>query len=271
MPPVLRNSDKNEVDCMHTESPMLHTLSARVEKLERQNRRMRCAGLLVLALLTSALIIAQVKTAKIAPPKAVKSLEAGKFILQDGRGQKRAELGLFADRPLLVLYDATSNPALSVGVEQDGAGLTIYDNQSDNAVTLNYGANGPALSLYTGGTKRLNVSVTRQGPAIGLLGRKSEAKAALGLTAGDLAFLHLFGEGEHGGAQLLAAPDRTVLRFFDPSDRARAVLGIVDKDSAPGLVLNDSDGNARSILMLNPEGPGLEFFDKNHVRIWSAK
>jgi hypothetical protein len=246
-------------------------LSARVEKLERQNRRMRCGGALVLIVLTSAFVMAQVKNAKMAPPKAVKSVEAGKFILQDGRGAKRAELGLFADRPVLVFYDDASNPALSVGVESEGTGLTIYDNQSEKAVAVNYGANGPVLSLFNRGMKRLNLSVTGQGPAVGLLGRKGEAKAALGLTAEDSSFLHLFGQGERGGAQLLAAPDRTVLRFFDPSDKARAVLGIVDKDADPGLVLNDSGGNSRAIMMLTPEGPGVELFDKNHMRIWSAK
>jgi hypothetical protein len=113
--------------------------------------------------------------------------------------------------------------------------------------------------------------VTSQGPALGLVGRNDEAKAALGLTADDSAFLHLFGAGERGGVQLLASPDRTVLRFFDVTDKARTVLGILGKEGAPGFVLNDESGTARAIMMLAAEGPGLEFFDKNRVRIWSAR
>jgi len=61
----------------------------------------------------------------------------------------------------------------------------------------------------------------------------------------------------------VAAPDRTALRFFDAADKARAVLGIVEKESSPGLVLNDGAGTARAILMLTSEGPGMDFFDKN--------
>jgi hypothetical protein len=246
-------------------------LAHRVERLERQNRLWRHAGLFLMIALIAVFAVAQVKTAKVTPPKATKPLEAGKFILQDGLGTKRAELGMFANRPVLVFYDETSNPTLSVGMESEGAGLTIYDRKSEKAAVLNFGANGPVLSLFNDGAKRLNLSVTGQGPAVGLLGRKSEAKAAFGLTAEDNPFLHLFGPAERGGAQLLAAADRTVLRFFDADDKARAVLGIVDKDSAPGLVLNDASGNARSILMLTQEGPGMEFFDKNRARIWVAR
>jgi hypothetical protein len=256
---------------MKSENQALEILSDRIEKLERQNRFYKRTGLLVLIILSSAVLIAQVKATKVAAPKASKPLEAGKFVLQDGQGVKRAELGLFADRPALVFYDETANPTLSVGVEPEGSGLTIYDRTSEKAAVLSFGSNGPVLSLFHAGKKRLNLSVTAQGPALGLLGKKGEAKAALALTAEDDPFLHLFGQGERGGAQLLAAADRTALRFFDATDLARAVLGIVDKDSTPGLVLNDNTGIARSILMLTPDGPGLEFFDQNRVRIWSAR
>lgn len=256
---------------MALDNQALELLARRVEKLELQNRRWRYAGLFLIIAFTSVFVIAQVKTAKVTPPKATKPLEAGKFILQDGLGAKRAELSMFANRPALVFYDETANPALSIGMEAEGAGLTLYDTKSEKAAVLSFGSGGPVLSLFHNGNKRLNLSVTAQGPAVGLLGRKNEAKAAFGLTAEDNPFLHLFGPGEQGGAQLLAAADRTVLRFFDASEKARAVLGIVDKESAPGLVLNDAAGNPRSILMLTQEGPGLEFFDKNRVRIWSAR
>lgn len=253
------------------ESHLLRALSKRVENLERQNRKLKQTVILAAIILGSLLVMGQVAAPKGTPVKAVKTLDAGKFILRDGRGKMRAELSLFADRPALVFYNDASNATLSLGAEPEGAGLTLYGSDSQKAAALNYAAAGPVLTLYGAGNKRLNVSVGTQGPAIGLLGRNGEAKAALGLTAEDSAFLHLFGEGEHGGAQLLAAPDRTVLRFFDPSDRARAVFGIVEKESSPGLVLNDEAGVARTILMLTSQGPGMEFFDQNRQRIWIAR
>jgi len=252
----------------------LRNLIERIEKIERQNLRLKQAGLLILLLFVSAFVAAQVKpkTPKAPPVKAAKALEAGKFVLQDGRGRKKAELGLIADRPALVFYDEQGERTLSLGVDSDGAGLTVYDGAAQEAAILSYTPGGPVLSLMEAGRKRLNLSVTPQGPALGLVGRNNEARAALGLTGEDQSFLHLFNAGERGGAQLLAAPDRTVLRFFDASDKARAVLGIVDKESAPGLVLNDELGIARSILMLTAErGPNIEFFDQNRSRIWTAR
>ena len=256
---------------MQPEDFSLATLSKRIERLERENRRLRQAGFLALLGIAAVFLMGQVKAPKAGTLNVAKALEAGKFVLKDGRGQKRAELGLFADRPALVFYEAAEKASLSLGAEPGGAGLTLYDGNTRKAAAFSVTENGPLLTLYSAGIKRLNVSATDLGPAVGLLGRNSEAKAALGLTADDSPFLHLFGPGERGGAQLVAAPDRTVLRFFDASDKARAVLGILEKESSPGLVLNDGSGVARAILMLTSEGPGMDFFDKNKTRTWTAR
>ncbi len=257
--------------CTHVAAVLPHELYSRIEKLECENRRIKRCALVAAILLGSLFVMGQSPAQKGAPVKAVKVLDAGKFILKDGRGRMRAELSLFADRPALVFYGESGAPSLSVGIESEGSGLTLYGPGAEKAAVLYSNPAGPVLTLYGGGQKRLNLSVGPQGPAIGLLGRKSEAKAALGLTSADDPYLHLFGTGEHGGAQIVAAPDRTVLRFFDPSDRARAVFGIVEKESSPGLVLNDEAGVARAILMLTPQGPGMEFFDQNRQRIWYAR
>lgn len=257
--------------CRQPEAAALQALSMRIEKLERENRLLRRAGLLAAVVLGSLFVMGQATPQKAVPIKAVKALDAGKFLLKDGRGKMRAELSLFADRPALVFYDDGGNATMSLGAEPDGAGLTLYDGNSEKAAVLDCTPAGPVLTLYGGGQKRLNLSVGVQGPAIGLLGKHEEAKAALGLTSGDDAFLHLFGAGERGGTQLLAAPDRTVLRFFDATDKVRAVLGIVEKESSPGLVLNDEAGIARTILMLTAQGPSMEFFDQNRQRVWYAR
>jgi hypothetical protein len=260
-----------EDKALQPEDLTLTSLSKRIERLERENRRLRQAGFLVLLCCVSIFVMGQAKAPKAGTLNVGKALEAGKFVLKDGRGQKRAELGLFADRPALVFYETGERALLSLGAEPEGAGLTLYEGNTRKAAAFSLTDNGPLLTLYGAGIKRLNLSVTDRGPAVGLLGRNSEAKAALGLTAGDDPFLHLFGPEERGGTQLVAAPDRTALRFFDASDKARAVLGIVEKESSPGLVLNDGAGTARAILMLTSEGPGMDFFDKNKTRIWTAR
>jgi hypothetical protein len=261
-----------EIGAMNNEDQAMQILAERIARLERQNRHMKHAGLMLLFMLTAIFLMAQVKpAAKIPAVKAVKSLEAGKFILQDGLGKKRAELTLVGDRPSLIFYDEADHALISAGLEPEGAGLTLYDTASREVAAIHATATGPVFSLYHSGMKRLNLSVTAQGPALGLVGRNNEAKAALGLTADDSAFLHLFGPGERGGVQMLASVDRTVLRFFDLTDKARTVLGILGKEGAPGFVLNDDAGTARSILMLGADGPAFEFFDKNRVRTWTAR
>jgi hypothetical protein len=256
---------------MITETQALQLLSERVSKLERQNRRLKQYAMLILIAAASLLLMGQGKAVKVAPVKAVRALEAGKFVLQDGQGKRRAELGLIAERPSLVFYDSTDRAMLSVGLDAEGAGLVLYDDQIRKTAALSSTPTGPVLALFHSGVKRLNLSVTTQGPALGLVGKNGDARAALGLTADDNAFLHLFGAGERGGAQLLASPDRTVLRFFDSADKARSVLGLLEKEGSPGFVLNDEAGVARAIMMLTSDGPNLELFDRNRNRIWFAR
>jgi hypothetical protein len=256
---------------MMTEIQAFQLLAERVAKLEKSNRRLRQFGILILLASSAVFAMGQGKAVKVAPIKAVKALEAGKFVLQDGLGKRRAELGLFAERPSLVFYDASNKAALSVGLEPEGAGLVLYDDQARKCAVLSSTPTGPVLTLFHAGAKRLNLSVTSQGPALGLVGKKEDAKAALGLTADDSVFLHLFGAGEHGGAQLLASSERTVLRFFDGGDKARAVLGLLEKEGSPGLVLNDEAGAARALVMLTSDGPNFELFDRARNRIWAAR
>lgn len=256
---------------MIAENPSYQSLADRVSRLERQNRFLLRLALLFLFATGAILVMGQGKAAKVPAVKAVKTLEAGKFVLQDGQGRRRAELGLFAERPSLVFYDASDKARISVGLDSEGAGLVLYDDQTRKTASLNSTPAGPVLTLFQEGAKRLNLSIAGQGPALGLIGKNGDAKAALGLTAGDSAFLHLFGAGERGGAQLLASSDRTVLSFFDGADRARAVLGLLEKEASPGLVLNDEAGVARAIMMFTSGGPNFELFAGARDRIWSAR
>jgi hypothetical protein len=87
---------------------------------------------------------------------------------------------------------------------------------------------------------------------------------------GENAFLHLFGAKEHGGVQLYATPDRSTLRFFDAGDKPRAVLGMLEKENAPGLVFNDAAGTGRAFLMVSPSGPTIDLVDAGKKVVWRA-
>jgi hypothetical protein len=237
----------------------------RLEKLEKQNRMLKRAGLTLLLFTGAIFWMGQTRVT------VSKTVESRNFSLRDAKGKKKAELGITLGRPALQFYDDEDRVAVSVGVDEDGRGMVVYGPTEQRQASFILAESGPVLSLFgPNGMKRMNLSVTPQGgPAIGLLGPKGEAKSALGVTAKDEAFLQLFGRNEQGGVQLFAAPDRAVLRFFDISEKPRAVLGMLESEGA-GLTLNDSRGTARAILMQTAKGWGLDFLDENKGVIWHA-
>jgi len=240
------------------------TIVARLTRLEKQNRRMKRFGLGVLLVFGAVFWMGQAKV------PVSRDVQSRKFTLVDVKGKRRAELGVTVGRPELVFYDSTDQMSISVGVGEDGPGLTVYGPNEQRQADVLLTDKGPVITLHDpNGTTRMNLSVTGQGPAIGLLGAKGEAKGAFGVTAEQDTFLQLFGTAEHGGAQLFAAPDRSILRFFDASDRPMTVLGMLGTEGE-GLTLNDSAGNVRATLMLTPAGVGLDFRDEKKAVIWHA-
>jgi hypothetical protein len=248
---------------MRINDTSVEALWSRIEALERQNRRIRHIGVLLLILAGSVFLMGQAKAAR--------TIEATRFILKNVKGKKRAELGLRLDGPELAFYDDKERTLLSIGLLEDGPGLLLWNSEEKKVVSFSSTATGPMLNLSDeNGARRLNLSVTNGGPAVGLLGATGEAKAALGLTPAGNPFLQLFGSLEHGGAQLLGAPDMAVLRFLDSADKPRAVFGMLEKENAPGITFNDANGATRAVLMLLPKGPGLDFLNEKKEVTWHA-
>jgi hypothetical protein len=235
----------------------------RLERLERQNRLLRRAGVVGLFLVGSLLWMGQTRPARI--------LEAQKFVLRDANGKRQAEFGQVDGWPALVFLDSAGRISLLLGIESGEPHVVIYGTAAEQVVSIKRSASGASLSLHdTSGNPRLNLSVGVNGPAVGLLSKSGEAKSAVGLTPGEEPFIHLFGAREHGGIQLLSAPDRSVLRFIDDGDVPRAVFGLLEKEGTPGLVLNQSDGTARAILMLSSKGAELGFLNRDKSVAWKA-
>ena len=155
----------------------------RLDKLERQNRRLRQGVALILTILGTLLLIAQ------SSPK--RTVEAEEFILRDAAGRIRAKLGMWTAEPSFALYDsagrakvlmdgngpavhlsdANAIPRLSIMVDESGAGFSVSDTRgrlrgvlgtrdSQNATTVSFYdekamgraaiglvANGPLVTL----------------------------------------------------------------------------------------------------------------------------
>ncbi len=106
--------------------PTMDTLARRLDRLERENRRLKIAGVMALAVIAAIVLMGQAAS-KLAPPgKPGKVVGAEQFIVHDARGGVRAELGTLPDgTDRLVLYDR-GNPGetriiLSAGPESSPA------------------------------------------------------------------------------------------------------------------------------------------------------
>ncbi len=104
----------------------IESLARRVDKVERENRWLKRAGVIALAVIAAIVLMGQAAS-KLAPPgKPGKVVGAEQFIVHDARGGVRAVLGTLPDGTVrLVLYDR-GNPGetrviLSAGPESSPA------------------------------------------------------------------------------------------------------------------------------------------------------
>src|SRR5215472_18592030 len=93
-------------------------INARLERLERENRRMKKIGIVAVVFASVLFISGQAKTNKV--------VEANEFVLKDGNGKARARLSMFTlsentlmqkDIPNLSFYDAEGHPRIFIAAE----------------------------------------------------------------------------------------------------------------------------------------------------------
>src|SRR5262245_22663208 len=137
------------------QNPSLDVLAARIARLERDNRRLKRFGLALLLAAGAVAVMGQSRP----PVRAAAVLEARKFVLRDAKGKRRAELGLFPDRPGLVLFDDGGAATAVLGAFEKEEGLALLAG-GERQVTIGTGAAGPTVALYSAaGVRRLNMSV----------------------------------------------------------------------------------------------------------------
>ena len=125
---------------MTSPTPDLAAVVARLEKVERQNRRLKTAGIAVLVLAAAGLLMGQ------AMPKA-RTVEAEGFVLKDERGEVRAKLAMDKGRPMLALSDEHGMPRVGLLVDKDGPMLGMGDEYGMPRVELSVSKEGPRLIL----------------------------------------------------------------------------------------------------------------------------
>ncbi len=141
--------------------PTMETLARRLDKVERENRRLKRAGVLVLAVIAAVVLMGQATPSKV--------VEAPKFVLRDASGRVHAVLGTVNKRAVsLALITKNGKPRVVLGVSSDGSlSLSFYDKDVNRRAVLGLRADdSPDLSLLDkDGKLRARLSLNDEGSA----------------------------------------------------------------------------------------------------------
>src|ERR1700693_4089101 len=136
------------------------SLEIRIERLEKQNRRLKLGALTVLIAFISVSLLGQTKQTKKTPPNPAaapaapvtpEQIEAHSFVLKDSNGKVRAELSMTGTGPGLKLRDEAGTALVTLSLN-DGAPqgplLLMSDPQHKAGVSISVlSGNGSQLSL----------------------------------------------------------------------------------------------------------------------------
>jgi hypothetical protein len=146
-----------------SESRELGAVLSRVERLEKENRRLKQGALLFLLAAVSVGLMAQTRQtpstqrprgrapATAPAPAGPTAVEAQGFILKDSNGHVRAELGFMGSSPSLKFKDESGSALVTLALNSDSPGgpmLLLSDPQHHGSVALSVLEHaGPQLSL----------------------------------------------------------------------------------------------------------------------------
>ncbi len=175
--------------------PTIETLARRVDRVERENRRLKRAGVVALAVIAAVVLMGQATTNKVA-----KVVEAEKFVLRDADGKGRARLeSLPSGLVRLALLDKYENVQSVLGVGVGRPSLVLAGRNNKTILTTSFlsisGKSRLTLAVLPSGAQSLvltdNTARTRAelaievdgSPTFGLFDRTGTARAILGSTS----------------------------------------------------------------------------------------
>jgi hypothetical protein len=227
--------------------PTIETLTQRLDRVERENRRMKQAGVITLAVIAAVGLMGQATGKKV--PKVI---EAEKFVLRDTEGNSRGELTVIAGGSIMRLADEDGNTGAALIVVPDGR--RVLELSDKNGVRAEF--------------------TVRDDLAHVLLYDKSFVpRIGMEVQPDGRPFLHVADKNGKSRAQLfVAANDTPFLGFYDRDDDRTFVAGMgVAKDGSMALALTDRDEES-SVQLKIPRGgqPHLRFYGRKGKVIWSA-
>jgi len=153
---------------------------ARLDRLEKQNRRIKWGSLTLFAAL-----LAWLFTGQGTPTPSV--VEAQRFVLKDAKGNVRAWLGLRGQGVELILGNANKQPKITMMTSEDDSDLHFFGS-SKAGMTLGVNGADPAISAISGaGNGEMGLAYSSLGPALKLTDAKGLTVMMGPATAGNSA------------------------------------------------------------------------------------
>ena len=183
----------------------LDTLTRRLDRLERENRRLKRWGSLALIGLVSLIFMGQIASS------APKVVEGKSFILRDTKGRLRAKLGMSRERLAgLVLLDEAGTPSASLSTASDGKStLELLDKAGHERAMLFKDAEGTS--------------------GLSLRDETGNPRVMLAITLGMATFSLHAGSGNTARVHIAANSTAASFRLLDKSETTRATFGISDQ------------------------------------------
>ncbi len=224
---------------MQTTTSEFDVLAARVEQLEKQNRRWKRGALGVFLLAASVIVMGQAR------PNT--TVGGQSFVLRDASGGKRAELVLEAESPR-----ATPSPT-----------LRFFDDKGNQTLLLS------STRLELAGQSDMGTNII-------LDDAKGVARANFGL-AQDQSFVLLNDAKGVPRIRMELNHDQPKIALQDARELPR--LGLVLANDEPAVALDDAQGFSAVFGSTSLLGPGagratsaasLVLFNKDGAALWSA-
>lgn len=220
------------------EDPKLIEIVARLGKVEKENRRMKRAGLALLLVAGCAAVMGQARP-------AATTVEARSYVLQDASGTKRAELVLEAGAP-----GDEPSPALRFLDGKGSETLFLSPSRLELAGKSDLMGAGPDIIVDDGkGTARVDLGLVNNLPFVLLNDDKGIIRVDMGLERGEPSFViadekqtPLVGFGLEQGKPSFSVDGLDGSRATIGSQQLVGVTGAPYWTSAASMVLYSSDG-----------------------------
>lgn len=259
------------------------SLADRLDRLEKQNRKLRMAIFAALITVVSAGLVGFTAVQE-------QLLWARQFVLVDANETKRAELIIDEGAPVLRFYDAEGKARTEVGLTENGFGkVRLQDAQGTSRISLGQTNSGGVLSLNAqNGTRIAGFGTTSAGrPIIHL--NDAEGTSRFATYVGDNgAYTGLY-NAQGGPVQALEtlADGSPMFTLYDKGGSIRTLIGFAGEWTSPvinlrdgqgtatmmietgGVYLNDAQGNSRTRLV-GGDSPGLTIRAADGSVVWQS-